>query len=207
MTETDFSLDRNAFGRLVLTTADGTVHENVVPVRAFPIAAPDDGLSLLSHDGKELVWISRPSALPAAPRPEEVPTPSLANATISQAEVDQVVTGSIAKHRTDETPSPVMAYAAAPAPSVPTPVVAARTGWLVQIGAYDQEGKARAALADAKSKGGAPLASAQGFTETVGGASSGLWRARFAGFHDQAAADGACKALKRKNYSCLALRQ
>ncbi|MGE8355439.1 MAG: DUF1854 domain-containing protein [Microvirgula sp.] len=68
MTETDFSLDRNAFGRLVLTTADGTVHENVVPVRAFPIAAPDDGLSLLSHDGKELVWISRPSALPAATR-------------------------------------------------------------------------------------------------------------------------------------------
>jgi hypothetical protein len=64
----DFKLARNAFGRLVMTTADGGVHEGVVPVRAFPIAAPDDGVGILSTEGRELAWIPRLSALPAALR-------------------------------------------------------------------------------------------------------------------------------------------
>jgi hypothetical protein len=61
----DFRLERNAFGRLVLIDTDGQRHEGVVPVRAFPIAAPDEGLSLVSTDGHELRWITRLSALPA----------------------------------------------------------------------------------------------------------------------------------------------
>ncbi len=52
-----FQLHRNAFGRLVFTAADGEVHEGVVPVRAFPIAAPDQGLALVNADGRELAWI------------------------------------------------------------------------------------------------------------------------------------------------------
>ena len=34
-----FSLERNAFGRLVLTLPGGEPQAGVVPVRAFPIAA------------------------------------------------------------------------------------------------------------------------------------------------------------------------
>jgi len=64
----DFTLSRNDFGKLVLTLADGTSHEGVVPVRAFPISAPDDGLSLMSTDGHELAWIPRVDALPAPAR-------------------------------------------------------------------------------------------------------------------------------------------
>ena len=41
-----FSLARNARGLLVFVDAQGTVHEGAVPVRAFPITAPDEGLSL-----------------------------------------------------------------------------------------------------------------------------------------------------------------
>ena len=52
-----FGLQRNSFGRLVLVDADGVAHENVVPVRAFPITSPDHGLSLVSSDGHELAWI------------------------------------------------------------------------------------------------------------------------------------------------------
>ena len=63
-----FELRRNAFGRLVLTDADGVEHEGVVPVRAFPIAAPAQGLSLLSAQGRELAWIERLDDLPAAQR-------------------------------------------------------------------------------------------------------------------------------------------
>lgn len=55
----DFRLGRNAHGRLVLTFADGTVHDGVTPVRAFPIAAPGEGLSLVGSDGHELVWVDR----------------------------------------------------------------------------------------------------------------------------------------------------
>ena len=52
-----FELQRNAFGRLVLTLPDGTVHEGVVPVRAFPLAAPGEGVSLVSGEGREVAWV------------------------------------------------------------------------------------------------------------------------------------------------------
>ena len=60
----DFRLERNAFGPLVLTTADGTVHEGVQPVRAFPLLAPVEGLSIVSAEGRELAWLPRLDAVP-----------------------------------------------------------------------------------------------------------------------------------------------
>lgn len=51
-----FELTRNAAGRLVLTQ-DGHIHAGVVPVRAFPIAAPDECISLMGTEGHELYWI------------------------------------------------------------------------------------------------------------------------------------------------------
>ena len=68
MTEPDWTLRRNAFGLLVLHTADGSAHEGVVPVRSFPIAAPDQGIALVSQDGHELVWLERLEGLPPAVR-------------------------------------------------------------------------------------------------------------------------------------------
>ena len=61
-----FSLSRNAFGQLVLSLRDGGEHVGVQPVRAFPIAAPDEGLSLVGADGHELVWVERLALLPPA---------------------------------------------------------------------------------------------------------------------------------------------
>jgi hypothetical protein len=66
MTTSKFELVRNPFGRLVLTSAEGEVHEGVAPVRAFPVQAPDDGIALVSTDGKEVGWIDRIEDLPAA---------------------------------------------------------------------------------------------------------------------------------------------
>jgi hypothetical protein len=57
-------LCRDAFGRLVLTDAEGTRHVGVQPVRAFPLSAPDDGLSLVGSDGREILWIERLDELP-----------------------------------------------------------------------------------------------------------------------------------------------
>jgi hypothetical protein len=64
MPPTDFTLSRNAFGRLVFTAADGTVSEGIVPVRAFPISAPDEGVALVSTDGREVAWLDRVADLP-----------------------------------------------------------------------------------------------------------------------------------------------
>jgi hypothetical protein len=55
----EFKLQRDAHGRLVYTGADGEVHEGITPVRAFPIGAPDEGLSLVSAEGRELAWVQR----------------------------------------------------------------------------------------------------------------------------------------------------
>lgn len=65
---TDFQLERDAHGRLVLTDAGGVRHVAVQPVRAFPLSAPDEGLSLVSAEGVELAWIDRPDTLPTAQR-------------------------------------------------------------------------------------------------------------------------------------------
>ncbi|UDF37145.1 UNVERIFIED_ORG: DUF1854 domain-containing protein [Shinella sp. XGS7] len=62
------SLLRNAFGRLVLVDLEGREHEGVTPVRAHPISAPDEGISLVGVDGHELVWIARLSDLPPVDR-------------------------------------------------------------------------------------------------------------------------------------------
>ena len=63
-----FELTRNTAGRLVYTGAEGGIHEGVVPVRAFPISAPDGGVSLLGEDGHEVYWIDRLKDLPDAMR-------------------------------------------------------------------------------------------------------------------------------------------
>ena len=65
MNEAPFQLERDAHGVLVLTTADGVRHLGVVPVRAFPIAAPNEGLSLIDGDGREVAWVASLDALAA----------------------------------------------------------------------------------------------------------------------------------------------
>ena len=53
---TIFELRRDAFGRLVLTDAQGAEHVGVLAVRAFPIHAADEGIALVDGDGHELAW-------------------------------------------------------------------------------------------------------------------------------------------------------
>ena len=62
------NLHRNTLGRLVLTTDEGEVHESVVPVRAYPISAPERMISLLGADGHELAWLDSLDQLDADAR-------------------------------------------------------------------------------------------------------------------------------------------
>lgn len=67
-TNIQIAIDRDAFGRLVLTTTDGARHIGIVPVRAFPLSAPDAGVSLVGSDGKEVMWIDRLDDVPPIAR-------------------------------------------------------------------------------------------------------------------------------------------
>lgn len=62
----DLTVD--AHGKLVLTDLDGAAHVGVTPVRAHPITAPDEGISLVGVHGHELAWVARLSELPDGPR-------------------------------------------------------------------------------------------------------------------------------------------
>ena len=59
-----FDLYRDPFGTWMLRTAQGQTHERVTVVRPFPISAPSESASILSQDGRELVWVDRLADLP-----------------------------------------------------------------------------------------------------------------------------------------------
>jgi hypothetical protein len=65
MPNPNFQLHRDAFGQLILTTAAGDTHAGVVPVRAFPIAAPAEGIALVNVEGHEVGWVDRLADLPS----------------------------------------------------------------------------------------------------------------------------------------------
>ena len=60
-----FNLRRDAFGKLVLTNAEGEEFVGVAPVRSFPVQAPTKGISLVRDGGKEVAWIDDLEAMPA----------------------------------------------------------------------------------------------------------------------------------------------
>jgi Domain of unknown function (DUF1854) len=55
-------------GRLTAEMADGTVYSNLYAVRAFPVQAPDAGVSLMGDDGHERVWLDNLNDLPDTTR-------------------------------------------------------------------------------------------------------------------------------------------
>lgn len=69
MSRTDaFQLETDGWGRLNLIDAEGRRHEGVELVRAFPLTDPEHWLVIVGGDGRELVCIQDPAALPAEPR-------------------------------------------------------------------------------------------------------------------------------------------
>ena len=60
-----FTLAFDSFGKLVVSLSDGTQHVGAVVARAFPIATPDQCISILSAEGKELAWVENLHSLPA----------------------------------------------------------------------------------------------------------------------------------------------
>lgn len=65
LAERGFSLERDVFGQLVLTDADGRKYSGVEPARAFPISCGDEWISLCDAEGHEVLCVRNVEKLPA----------------------------------------------------------------------------------------------------------------------------------------------
>jgi D-alanyl-D-alanine carboxypeptidase len=89
--------------------------------------------------------------------------------------------------------------------SVPEPVVQRSGDYLIQVGAFDDEGEAKKRLTLAVTKAKDELDRADPFTERVSKGDKTLYRARFAGL-DRKQAEAACKSLRRGEIPCMLLK-
>lgn len=106
-----------------------------------------------------------------------------------------------AKPEVKETPSASMPNAT----TTVTREARVRSGWIIQVGAFDDEAEAKQRLSSARSKAGKLLGAADPFTEPVSKGDKTLYRARFAGLK-QNQAEAACRYLKRNDIACMAIR-
>jgi D-alanyl-D-alanine carboxypeptidase len=80
-----------------------------------------------------------------------------------------------------------------------------KPGWMIQIGAAEDAGKANEMLSRARAQLQGFPAGARAFTEKVQKGKETLYRARFAGLEEDSATS-ACKALKRSGFACFPTR-
>jgi hypothetical protein len=163
--------------------------------------------------------ISAPAAAQAAPAPPAKPVPI----TIAPPAPAKPTPITIAPAAPAQIPAPVVARTdqapleadraeiadAQPAKletAIPSEPIHAHGGWLIQIGAFDDENDAKQHLSNAQLKLHVALASKDPFTERVQKGDKALYRARFAGFEKQASAEAACRELKRSDFQCMALK-
>jgi len=95
-----------------------------------------------------------------------------------------------------------------PAPAAPAPPATkspVRSGWMIQVGAYQAEQEAKQRLTTVQSKASKVLGGADPFTESVDKGGTTYYRARFAGL-DKDKAEAACKYLKRNDVECVTIK-
>ena len=103
----------------------------------------------------------------------------------------------------DNVPAP--AAVAAAAPTAPAAASRTRGGWMIQVGALENESEAKQRLDQARSSAKNLLGEAEPFTETVAKGTKTLYRARFGGL-TETQAEAACKQLKHSNIACMPLK-
>ena len=165
-------------------------YRTAVPARAENAAqAPNVDVKLAQAEP------AQPKPAPSAP----VRTVETAPAQVQPAQMQpaQIEPAPIETHTAAAPVQTMATYSAPPAHS--------HGGWLIQIGAFDDEVEAKQHLSAAQIKVHAPLAAKDPFTERVQKGDKALYRARFAGF-DKSTAEAACRALKRSDFECMPLK-
>jgi len=153
---------------------------------------------------------AEPSVAPAAAsEPAPVKSVTAAPVQTQPAQPQSAQTQAAQMQPAQIEPAPIETHIAAAkpqtAPAYSAPPVHSHGGWLIQIGAFDDEAEAKQHLTAAQSKVHLALAAKDPFTERVQKGDKALYRARFAGF-DKSTAEAACRALKRSDFECMALK-
>lgn len=146
------------------------------------------------------------SSIAKVAEPEEQPAVKLAEVKTSTATAAPPIPVERANDAGTTTIAKLAAKAPEPARASESRPAGATSKWVIQLGATDDEAKARDILARARAKVAGPLADASGFTEKVEKGGSTLFRARFAGFEESKDARNACAKLKRDGFACFATR-
>lgn len=174
-----------------------------------PSATAKDASRLGSAAGGSASEQALRAARIAAMEPDDAYAHAVRSAAQSPAPTARPVrTASLAPMAAPEvTPASAPRAAATPAPPPQRSTVpaSARSGWAIQIGAFDAEREAKAKLDVARGRAKAVLGSAEPYTEKVVRGSSELYRARFAGL-DEKSAKEACRLLKRNDFDCMTIR-
>jgi D-alanyl-D-alanine carboxypeptidase len=182
----------------------------------MPKAEPAKAVEVAKADETPKVEIARihapVTAEPPQPRPAPVataktaPAPTPATATATKSAPAPATTAKAA-------PAPTPAPAAAPTPAATRTAAAApppaksiaRSGWMIQVGAFTAEQEARQRLSAVQSKASKVVDGTDPFTESVEKGGNTFYRARFAGF-DKDKAEAACKTLKRDGVECVTIK-
>ena len=106
--------------------------------------------------------------------------------------------------RTAAAETPPAPTRVAPPPAAPAKQQV-RSGWMIQVGAYQAEQEAKQRLSAVQSKASKVLTGADPFTESVDKGGTTFYRARFAGL-DKDQAEAACKYLKRDGVDCVPIK-
>jgi D-alanyl-D-alanine carboxypeptidase len=171
-----------------------------------PVVASASGASSTTtpSSGSSVRWQKGPDAVPqntqsyaALPTDVTRTQPNPAPKADAQAKIEDRVTA---------TPAAAVRVARAEVREVKKVERPTVTGWVIQLGATDDETKAKAMLDAARSRSGRLLAKASPFTEKVTRDGSTLYRARFSGFDESGDAEKACKTLKKSGFACFASR-
>ncbi|MGU3493833.1 serine hydrolase [Xanthobacteraceae bacterium A53D] len=180
----------------VRTTTIARPGTNAAAVQGFA----NNGTQTLGYVAAQPSTIAPPADLQMAAAQQPAPvTP----------EVRTAATGAVAlpaatvTQATTPNPRPVRVASAAPVAPPSTP--AARSGWIIQIGAFGSDKDARGRLDAAKSQIPQMLKGADPYTEKVERGRSDIYRARFSGLTEKGAKDS-CRLLQRKNFDCMTLR-
>jgi D-alanyl-D-alanine carboxypeptidase len=183
-----------------LASADGPPAGSTAPIKATPVKTivvhPAHGhgapLALVPADGK--------LAPPSTATVTEISTVKSNVPPVATTPAREATLGTLsAKHA-----KPVQTASATPTP-LPATEAKPHSGWMIQVGAFDDEKEAKHRLTAAKEKAKSQLGNADPFTEKVAKGKKSLYRARFAGL-DEHAAKAACQHLKRSDIPCLMLR-
>ncbi|HEY1941850.1 MAG TPA: serine hydrolase [Roseiarcus sp.] len=189
-------------------------------VAASPAPAP---VRIAAATPEALGWVKGPDPAPVAERPQPAGKTAAAALPVRTAAATPEALGWVkGPAPVAERPQPAAKLEAAAPPAArakdvtqiarndeasgeDAPRAGAHEGWIIQIGATDDAGKANDLLTRAREKERTALATAKPLTEKVKRGDDVFYRARFAGL-DSATAEYACRSLKRSGFACFATR-